>query len=72
MIAPKDSGFAHRANPDGTFDSICCVCFATVATLDTDTDLARVERQHVCDAWKIEWVKRVQSEAGAEPRQKRA
>jgi hypothetical protein len=41
--------FVHRANRDGTTDSICTCCFATVCTSTWETDLAGAERDHVCD-----------------------
>jgi hypothetical protein len=39
----------HRANPDGTFDSICLDCFRTIGTEKRETDLRRREEAHVCD-----------------------
>jgi hypothetical protein len=41
-------GFPHRANDDGTFDSICPLCFRTVAHAHREEDLAEPERNHVC------------------------
>ena len=40
---------AHRQNEDGTHDSICMDCFATIATVGSETDLYRYESIHVCD-----------------------
>lgn len=40
----------HRTNPDGTFDSICPICFNTVGTSKKESDLEALEAQHVCDA----------------------
>jgi hypothetical protein len=40
--------FAHRRNADGTFDSICCRCFATVSRQSCPSNHAQVEREHVC------------------------
>lgn len=46
--------FAHRANRDGTFDSICRDCFITVATQQREADLEKPEREHVCDSWVLD------------------
>lgn len=40
--------FPHRLNRDGTFDSICRVCFATVASVVDEAELAHHEAAHVC------------------------
>ena len=40
---------AHRHNPDGSFDSICIICFATVAHVRHEGSLAEHERTHSCD-----------------------
>jgi len=49
--------FAHRLNSDGTADSICLYCFATIATTPRESELERAERSHFCwqreDAGKI-------------------
>ena len=49
MPLPRDQHFAHRANSDGTTDSICKYCFITVCTSTWETDLAEAERAHACD-----------------------
>lgn len=41
--------FPHRSNFDGTFDSICIECFATVATDFDESKLAAHESAHVCN-----------------------
>lgn len=46
--------FAHRHNSDGTVDSICFLCFITIATSNFEIDLERVERNHVCDPDRAE------------------
>jgi len=43
--------FPHRRNWDGTFDSICPSCFATIATTETEAELAMAEDKHVCDRY---------------------
>jgi len=40
--------FAHRSNLDGTTDSICCRCIATVATVYDEAELLRYEQHHIC------------------------
>ena len=39
----------HRLNRDGTFDSICIHCFATIASRPREEDLELAERDHVYD-----------------------
>ena len=41
--------FAQRLNPDGSFESICPVCFETVGRHEKEEDLLRAEHSHVCD-----------------------
>ena len=42
--------FVHRLNDDGTTDSICSNCFATVATAAvSESVLEREEQKHKCD-----------------------
>jgi hypothetical protein len=48
MAAPAPI-FPHRHNKDGSFDSICTTCFATVASAQLDAELAVYDRKHVCD-----------------------
>ena len=40
--------FCHRANDDGTFDSICMRCFDTAGSAKIEEALARLEREHLC------------------------
>lgn len=40
--------FAHRPNADGTFDSICKVCFRTVVRSEKNQQLALHEAVHQC------------------------
>ena len=42
-------GFVHRHNRDGTHDSICPACLATVATTQNEAELRANERAHLCD-----------------------
>lgn len=41
--------YIHRPNRDGSFDSICHACFATVASVRNEGELAQHERTHVCN-----------------------
>jgi hypothetical protein len=45
--------FAHRSNLDGTVDSICPRCFATLVTSKSVADLAINEQHHVCDPFLL-------------------
>jgi hypothetical protein len=47
--------YAHRPNSDGSYDSICSACFATVATVRNEGELAQHEGTHVCNPfWAYE------------------
>jgi hypothetical protein len=41
--------FIRRLDPYGNVESICPVCFETVAQSEKEEDLARAECSHVCD-----------------------
>ncbi len=38
----------HRHNSDGSFDSICSVCYRTIASKATEGELLAAEDEHVC------------------------
>ena len=40
--------FPHRRNKDGSFNSICLKCFATVASRMTEEELKEQDKKHVC------------------------
>lgn len=40
--------YAHRRNDDETVDSICKLCYLTVARAYRETDLCQLELRHVC------------------------
>jgi hypothetical protein len=40
--------FPHRRNKDGSFDSICLKCFATVASHIAQEELQELDKNHVC------------------------
>jgi hypothetical protein len=44
-MAPK---FLHRTKPDGTIDSICRHCYATIGNAHWESDLERMEADHIC------------------------
>jgi hypothetical protein len=44
-----NSGFSHRLNNDGSFDSICLRCFRTIASNNHEIALAAVEARHECE-----------------------
>jgi hypothetical protein len=41
--------YVHLPNKDGSVDSMCSVCFATVASVRDEAELAQYERTHVCN-----------------------
>jgi hypothetical protein len=49
MLTPVKHSFPHRQNSDGSHDSICSVCFATVAKVRNESELAEHESAHDCD-----------------------
>lgn len=40
--------FPHRTNRNGTFDSICPLCYRTIATEQSEYRLAKAELAHRC------------------------
>jgi hypothetical protein len=40
--------FAHRHNRDGSHDSICTACAATVASVQDENELGSHESSHAC------------------------
>jgi hypothetical protein len=40
--------YVHRSNRDGSYDSICTGCFATVASARNEAELSMRECTHVC------------------------
>jgi len=40
--------YVHRPNKDGSHDSICTRCYATVASVSDEGELTSHERAHVC------------------------
>ena len=62
-MAEKSADFAHRHNPNGSWDSICPRCHLTIASSENEADLQAVEQSHDCDEfamkryldWKLGW-----------------
>jgi hypothetical protein len=46
--------FHHRIGFDGTFVSVCMVCFVTVAEGEEESDLEAEEHGHTCDPEEVE------------------
>jgi hypothetical protein len=46
MISQK---FSHRHNDDGSFDSICMTCYATVSSKQYIWELGKDEHEHKCN-----------------------
>jgi hypothetical protein len=67
MFAREYDPFVHRANRDGTTDSICKECFVTVCTSVWETELARAERAHVCDPDVVAHWKEIQGRTSQKP-----
>jgi hypothetical protein len=47
------SEYQHRTNPDGTIDSICPYCYATIGNAHWETDLELMEADHICDPARV-------------------
>jgi hypothetical protein len=48
-MASTVTTFPHRKKRDGTFDSFCLTCFATIANAKTEDELVEHDQNHVCD-----------------------
>jgi len=49
-MSVKSTLYPHRHNEDGSYDSICTTCYATVASSWEETALAEHESAHTCDS----------------------
>jgi phosphopentomutase len=47
------SAFPHRRNRNGSHDSICTTCLATLASAMNEDELVRYEAIHVCDPIRL-------------------
>lgn len=59
--------FPHRLNSDGTIDSICDCCFATVATATVEADLESLEVAHLCEPARVAYYHQIDSTAKRPP-----
>ena len=48
MALGPASKYPHRKNNNGSFDSICMQCFATISHKKNEAELAEDEKKHVC------------------------
>jgi hypothetical protein len=53
MSTPTGTRFPHRHNIDGSHDSICTACLATVAQRRDESELLEFESRHVCDPVRL-------------------
>jgi len=65
MSPQEKRRFPHRYNADGSYDSICTVCFITIAKARDEQELAQSEAEHVCDAVRLHQFGRYPSLAGS-------
>jgi hypothetical protein len=64
MLPTASQKFPHRHNLDGSFDSICTVCLATVAMVRREEQLYREESAHVCDLVRLYQIRQNRISAG--------
>ena len=48
MTNTRTEFYPHRHKLDGSFDSICLNCLATIFTSNNETELEAHEKEHVC------------------------
>jgi hypothetical protein len=53
MLSLSNANFPHRHNRDGSYDSICTTCQATVARVSKETELAQFEHSHACNPARL-------------------
>ncbi len=53
MPSGKTPPFAHRHNPDGSWDAICSLCVATIAREKIEANLSAHELTHTCDPVRL-------------------
>jgi hypothetical protein len=49
MATARYIAHPRRRNPDGSVDSICITCFATIARAGDEAVLTEQEKKHSCD-----------------------
>jgi hypothetical protein len=52
MSILREPFFPHRRNRDGSYDSICLTCFATVGS-GTHEELVKYDKEHVCEPSRV-------------------
>ena len=65
MYTDAGPGFTYRHNEDGSHDSICMGCLATVASVMSEGLLARHEATHICSPIRLYQLSQKQSERSA-------
>ena len=58
-MSPLRPSFLRHVNANGTVDSVCRNCFATIATATKELELEEQERTHQCDPNLMEHWKEV-------------
>jgi len=53
MVHQYRPNFPHRHNADGSCDSICTLCFQTVATARIEANLLHHEQSHKCSPFVL-------------------
>jgi hypothetical protein len=53
MSPPTSLHFPHRRNDDGTYESMCTTCLATVARRGNESELLEFELDHECDPVRL-------------------
>jgi hypothetical protein len=53
MYSNEGPSFSYRHYEDGSHDSICAVCLATVSSVMCEGLLARHEAKHVCNSIRL-------------------
>jgi hypothetical protein len=53
MLSPARMIFPHRHNEDGSYDSICTLCLATVASMSDEDELTQYEETHACNLARL-------------------
>jgi hypothetical protein len=53
MSELREQFFPHRRNRNGSYDSICLTCFATVGSARTQEELVEIDRAHVCESSRV-------------------
>lgn len=48
-MSDYSTAYPHRLNEEGSYDSICRACFATVIRGKAEDELAAYEEVHICD-----------------------